>query len=337
MRPAGRIRSAGLFVYLVAGAVPCIEHVRFMSEARPLFPKQFIILVVLFVGVFVLSRVAINWEDDDDEVAAYLAIAQNLPEIPKLSNWPEAYYDALRAAYSGVGDFEDGFLTSFQEIGCLYLENGFLSEARSVFSVLLSLDATNELWLYCYAKSWGELFNGDRLETLEALVSGSDRYLKAHSLFLEALCAVGRQDDALFVAMNAVERWPNRVETSYDLANVLFSYCRSGDALELVDELEASGRALPRYVDELIDVYGGAMVVDSNVGECAEKPSSVAQLSRLNQSDPFESYLESFRYAYADLSELVERKVQLGRVEEAESALERLRLLYPEDAARGMN
>ncbi|MCH6257077.1 tetratricopeptide repeat protein [Puniceicoccaceae bacterium K14] len=295
-----------------------------MPQKRSHIPKRLIVLVILFIGIFVLSRFATNWESDEGKFDDYLAIAQNLPDIPEMQNWPTAYYDALKLAYLGVGELDGDYVGAYEKIGGLYLENGFLVESRVVFETLLAIDPENELWLYCKAKSFGERLSEERFRLLYELTSIATEYSKAQSMLVEALCLDGRLEEAHSFARRSLEKWPDVVSAKYDLVNVLLA---SGRALEAKQLIEAS-EGDPIFENRLFDAYGDFR---SDSGGALES-KSVARLSSVYREDRFEDYLSEFQYSYSDLVERVSSEIEMGLLERSSATLDRIKNLYPEDA-----
>lgn len=300
-----------------------------MTKRYEFFPKQLKILIVFFAVLLIATQFMMRVEDEDaNEVEHYLIVAQNLPEIPKLHGWPDAFYEELKLNYLGVSDFDGSYLQSFENIGYLYLSNGYVLQAREIFAALLDLDSRNLMWLYCYARSWADVNSKEKIASLQRFVSSVEGYSVGHSMLVEAFILGGQMQDAVDFSKRSYESPDPDAFAVLDYANALLSEGNSDVGSRILSEFIDLNPKYGQYLEELENVYElGREFEEEEVFE----GTRVARLSRIYRPDHFELHLESFVYGFSGLIQLAENRISWGDLEGATAVSNKIKKLYPSE------
>lgn len=180
--------------------------------------KAWTIYSTLGIGLLALAGYIV-YSHHKADVATELAQA-NLPAMPDVADWPEAFQVALRSAHRRVEEGSE----PVQALGRLseyYHANGFLEEARICYGGLVQLEPEEPRWFHRLADivaGYGYL--DEALPLWERVMELDADFLPARVRHGDALLKLGRWDEAAQALDAALKKWPEDPHTLMARARV---------------------------------------------------------------------------------------------------------------------
>jgi tetratricopeptide (TPR) repeat protein len=299
----------------------------FRSILPGLFRRRWPLLVFQVALAFIIASGNGHATKSADSLNSYAPFEEHLPQVPDLSERPQALVDAIRDAHERArGGAGQNAINGVRDLAMLFHANAYIEQAETCYRLLREAQSNEPRWAYLLADLTLRL--GD-VETTEKLIEATVTLQPSYYWLWLKLGAVRQRLGKADLALAAYQRCLELEATS---PHALLKVARNHFRRERWEESQAVVSRLLEHNPAFLSGHLLAAELYEREGKTGKAEIARARASEFgHDSEPPDPWLDSVsRYAY-DLDQIIElarTKAETGRMSEALRMLSRAEEIF---------